>query len=159
MLNTTVTDLAFENSQDGFSVKKISFERGGNLTEIEVTEQDRIIVTLGSMTEGSSLGSMDSAAALLGKTDGGSWVLWEKIAAERAQFGHPLNEVDVFYHHASRPYVLRTDPGFDGQHPWRRRAYNLPGVQLAGIDRVAPPATLPRAARGSTGLLGLWVVR
>jgi len=91
MLNTTVTDLAFENSQDGFSVKKISFERGGNLTEIEVTEQDRIIVTLGSMTEGSSLGSMDSAAALLGKTDGGSWILWEKIAAERAQFGHPLN--------------------------------------------------------------------
>jgi oleate hydratase len=57
-------------------------------------EDDKVIVTFGSMTEGSSLGSMDSAAALLGKTDGGSWALWEKIAAGQTQFGHPSNFSD-----------------------------------------------------------------
>jgi len=46
------------------------------------------------MTEGSSLGSMDSPASLLGKADGGSWALWGKIAAGQTQFGHPSNFAD-----------------------------------------------------------------
>ena len=48
-----------------------------------------MIVTLGSMTEASSLGSMDSAPVLNGKTDGGAWTLWEKLAAGRPEFGRP----------------------------------------------------------------------
>ena len=35
--------------------------QGGGRKEIEVHEEDKVIVTLGSMVEGSSLGSMDSA--------------------------------------------------------------------------------------------------
>jgi oleate hydratase len=46
------------------------------------------------MTEASSLGSMDSPPALLGKPDGGSWALWEKIAEDHPQFGHPKNFAD-----------------------------------------------------------------
>jgi oleate hydratase len=53
--------------------------------------KDLVIVTLGSMTEASSLGSMDSAPVLKGKAEGGSWALWEKIAAGHPQFGHPAN--------------------------------------------------------------------
>ncbi len=94
MLNTTVTDLAFAHSKDGFTVEKIIVKEGESVRKFDVTEQDRVIVTLGSMTEGSSLGSMDSAAALLGKTDGGSWALWEKIAAGRAKLGNPSNFAD-----------------------------------------------------------------
>jgi len=94
MLETTVTDLAFAPSKEGFAVEKIIVDQGGCVREIGVTEQDRVIVTLGSMTEGSSLGSMDSAAPLLGKADGGSWTLWEKIAAGQTQFGHPSNFAD-----------------------------------------------------------------
>jgi oleate hydratase len=90
-LNTTVTDLAFAYGKDGFSVEKIVVDQSGRINEIAVTEQDKVIVTLGSMTEGSSLGAMDSAAALLGKADGGSWALWEKIAANHTEFGHPSN--------------------------------------------------------------------
>jgi len=45
------------------------------------------------MTEGSSLGSMDLAAALLGKADGVPGSL-EKIAAGHFQFGHPSNFAD-----------------------------------------------------------------
>jgi oleate hydratase len=47
------------------------------------------LVTLGSMTDASSLGGMDAAPALKGKTDGGAWTLWEKIAAGRPEFGNP----------------------------------------------------------------------
>jgi oleate hydratase len=94
MLNTTVTDLRTAHDNDSFTVKKIIVEQGGCVREIGVTEQDRVIVTLGSMTEGSSLGSMDSAATLRGKADGGSWALWERIAAGQTQFGHPSNFAD-----------------------------------------------------------------
>ena len=91
MLNTTVTDLVFAQAKDGFTVKRIVVDQEGCVREIGVQEQDRVIVTLGSMTEGSSLGSMDSPAALLGKSDGGAWTLWEKIASGRTGFGHPSN--------------------------------------------------------------------
>ena len=94
MLKTTVTDLALAHGKDGFTVEKIILGEGSSVREIGVTEQDRVIVTLGSMTEGSSLGSMDSAAALLGKTDGGCWALWERIAAGQTHFGHPSNFAD-----------------------------------------------------------------
>jgi oleate hydratase len=91
MLNTTVTDLAVAHAKGSFTVKKIVVQEGSSLKEISLSKHDRVIVTLGSMTEGASLGSMDSAAALLGKADGGSWTLWEKIAAGRTQFGRPSN--------------------------------------------------------------------
>jgi oleate hydratase len=91
MLNTTVTDLALVHTNSGFSVEKIMIEEGACLKKINVKEHDRVIVTLGSMTESSSLGSMDSPAPMLGKADGGSWALWEKIAAGHTQFGHPSN--------------------------------------------------------------------
>jgi oleate hydratase len=54
-----------------------------------VGEHDYVLVTLGSMTEASSLGSMDTAPILKGKEDGGAWTLWEKIALGRPEFGRP----------------------------------------------------------------------
>src|ERR1019366_1165806 len=74
-VKTTVTDIAFAHNKDCFTVEKIIVEEAGCVREIGVSEQDRVIVTLGSMTEASSLVSMASAAALLGKADGGSWNL------------------------------------------------------------------------------------
>ena len=94
MLKTTVTDLVLLQDRAGFAVDKIVVQENGVPRSIRVTEDDKVIVTLGSMTEGSSLGSMDSAAALLGEPDGGSWALWEKIAAGQTQFGHPSNFAD-----------------------------------------------------------------
>jgi len=94
MLNTTVTDIAVAHAKGSFAAEKIVAQEGSSLKEISVSEHDRVIVTLGSMTEGSSLGSMDSAAALMGKDEGGSWTLWEKIAAGQTQFGRPSNFAD-----------------------------------------------------------------
>jgi oleate hydratase len=87
VLNTRVTDLGFGDS--GKSVTRIDHERDGKIGKIAIGEGDYVLVTLGSMTEASSLGGMDSASALNGKTDGGAWTLWEKIAAGRPEFGRP----------------------------------------------------------------------
>ena len=88
-LNTCVTDLAFSHDDEDLTVERIVCERGGRREEIKVNAKDFVIVTLGSMVEGSSLGSMDSAPVLKGKSDGGSWALWEKIAAGQAAIRAP----------------------------------------------------------------------
>ena len=60
---------------------------------------DRVLVTLGSMTEGSSLGSMDAPPPVVNsKADGGAWALWEAIASGRPEFGNP----EVFANHVDQ---------------------------------------------------------
>jgi oleate hydratase len=93
-MNTRVTDLRLRHDSAGYAVEHIVCERGGRIEEIEVGARDKVILTLGSMTEASTLGSMDSAPELNGKSNGGSWNLWQKIAAGRPQFGHPANFTD-----------------------------------------------------------------
>jgi oleate hydratase len=88
-LNTRVTDLAFREETASKAVQGIQYVRGGVPGEVAVGRNDFVIVTLGSMTEASSLGSMDSAPALNGKSSGGAWAFWEKIAAGRPEFGRP----------------------------------------------------------------------
>jgi oleate hydratase len=88
-LNTRVTDLVLRDDADSKAVERIVYTRGGVSGEIEVDEADLVIVTLGSMTESSSLGSMDSAPVLKDKADGGAWTLWEKIASGQPEFGRP----------------------------------------------------------------------
>ncbi|MBB6143813.1 oleate hydratase [Silvibacterium bohemicum] len=92
-LNTRVTDLLFEES-DAKRVRSIHYESGGVSGKIDVASEDLVIVTLGSMTEASCLGSMESVPALHGKADGGAWTLWEKIAAGRPEFGRPSTFTD-----------------------------------------------------------------
>jgi oleate hydratase len=88
-LNTRVTDLVLREEADSKTVDRIVYTRDGLSGEFEVGEKGFVIVTLGSMTEASSLGSMDSAPVLKSKTDGGAWALWEKLAADRPEFGRP----------------------------------------------------------------------
>jgi oleate hydratase len=94
MLKTRVTDLSFYYEDESYYVDQIIVNDGACLKEIAIEKQDRVIVTLGSMTEASNLGSMDSPPALLGKPVAGSWALWEKIAEDHPQFGHPKNFAD-----------------------------------------------------------------
>ena len=93
-LNTRVTELGFLHDDEVGTVQHIFCERGGHGEEIKVHEKDYVIVTLGSMVEASSLGSMDLAPVLKGKGDGGAWTLWKKIAAHQSQFGRPANFSD-----------------------------------------------------------------
>ena len=89
-MNTRVVDLEFHDGFDGYWVRRILCQ-GGGLKHIEVHEEDKVIVTLGSMVEGSSLGSMESAPEIAGRSGSGGWRLWEKIAVGNYQFGCPDN--------------------------------------------------------------------
>ena len=92
-LNTRVTDIGLDESNGAIVANQIAYEQEGKTGEITVGPDDFVLVTLGSMTEASSLGATDTAPALLGKADGGAWKLWEKIAEDRPDFGRP----SVFY--------------------------------------------------------------
>jgi len=88
-LGTRVVNLATLTSGETQRVVGIQADRGGDVTVMKLASTDAVIVTLGSMTEGSSLGSMDAPAELHGKRDGGAWTLWDTIARGRPEFGWP----------------------------------------------------------------------
>jgi oleate hydratase len=88
-LNTRVTDLRLAEIDGRTTVTRILHERDGAAGEIVVGPGDVVLVTLGSMTEASSLGGMNAAPVLHDKSRGGAWSLWEKIATGRPAFGNP----------------------------------------------------------------------
>jgi len=93
-LNTRVTDLGFRERDGETRVTSIAYERAGRVGEIVVEPSDLILVTLGSMTEASTLGGMNAAPPLHGKPDGGAWRLWETLAEGRPEFGSPTAFAD-----------------------------------------------------------------
>jgi oleate hydratase len=92
--DTCVTDLGLRQEGEEFLVDGIVCKHHGQVEEIEVNKEDCVIVTLGSMTESSSFGSMEAAPVLNAKSSGGSWALWEKIDPGRPEFGRPANFTD-----------------------------------------------------------------
>lgn len=88
-LNTRVTDLASSFHASRHHVTSIEVERGGKVEQIPLAAADRAIVTLGSMTDAASLGTMDAAPAMLGKPEGQAWRLWERLAEGRPELGNP----------------------------------------------------------------------
>ena len=88
-LNTRVTDLRLSETEGRTRVTGVVCERSGVESEIALGDDDLVFVTLGSMTEGAALGTMDRPPALKGKADGGAWTLWETLAAGRPEFGRP----------------------------------------------------------------------
>jgi oleate hydratase len=90
-LNTRVTGLDLHHEADGFTVRGLHCEQNEFGDDIQVNPEDKVLITLGSMTEASSLGSMDEPAPLRGQPDGGSWALWDSLAAFQPQFGRPGN--------------------------------------------------------------------
>jgi oleate hydratase len=80
-----VTDIRIEGDLNTRRVSNVLFEDG---EDIHVLERDRVYITLGSMTDASSLGSGDDAPT---RTDehGPSWKLWEKLAADNQGLGRP----------------------------------------------------------------------
>jgi oleate hydratase len=88
-LNTRVTDLGLTERGGQTTVIHIEYVRDGQAGKIVVDTADYVHVTLGSMTEASSLDSMDVSPVLNGKANGGAWTLWETIAKDRPAFGHP----------------------------------------------------------------------
>ncbi len=57
-------------------------------TRVEVTAEDRVYMTLGSMTDGSVLGDRETAP-VLDDAEGGAWALWRRLAARHEGLGRP----------------------------------------------------------------------
>lgn len=87
--DTRVSDLALNEAEGETRVEGIVCEHEGRSESISVGPLDCVIVTLGSMTDGSTLGGMDRAAIPDGTAGIGSWALWNKIALNRPAFGRP----------------------------------------------------------------------
>ena len=86
---TQAIDLDFTAGREGKIPRRIEYLRGGRPHGIELHENDLVILTLGSMTADSSLGSMISAPVIeTGKTEG-AWTLWQRLAEKDLAFGRP----------------------------------------------------------------------
>lgn len=86
-MNTCVTDLDFTPSTNEKIVERIHWLSDGKPMEIAVKANDLVFVTNGSMTEGSTLGSMTSAPSLGAK--GACFTLWENIVKKQSDLGNP----------------------------------------------------------------------
>jgi len=88
-MGVEVTDLDFSLTGEKKTVEQIHLLREGKKETVNIRVNDMVLVTIGSMTADSSLGSMHSAPALIIDKRDGSWKLWEAIAKKGDQFGHP----------------------------------------------------------------------
>ena len=124
--NTTVTDLGVAEDAQGRRVDRLVGTRRGEPLDLAVAPDDLVFVTLGSMTEASSLGSNDRPAALRGKRDGGAWTLWENIARNRPELGRPAAFAD---HVDDSKWVSFTATSRDPRFFERMRDFtgNVPG--------------------------------
>lgn len=83
-----VTDLAFARGK-GTTVNRILLVHGGRDERIPVGPDDLVLVTNGSMTADSSLGSDDQAPEPAPLGSSGAWQLWQWLARGRDDFGNP----------------------------------------------------------------------
>ncbi len=164
-----VTDLVMADAPTGGHqrVAGIRCKRGGKAHEIEIPPGGGVIVTLGSMTDASSFGSMDTPPALNGKVDGSAWTFWETIADGRREFGNPT----VFDNHIAQskwvsftttlhdPLFFRMVRDFTGNVPGEGGLITFPESNSARIHRAAAPAAFHRPTGQRGSVLGLRLVR
>ena len=86
---TVVSDIHFERVKDAQRPSALILEHEGQTEEVKLAVDDYVIVTLGSMADSVTHGTMDSAPAYKPEIKGAGWRLWEKISAGRPEFGRP----------------------------------------------------------------------
>ncbi|MGW1864512.1 oleate hydratase [Streptomyces mauvecolor] len=88
-LGTRVTDVRLAEG-DALTATGLTWTRGGKSEDIVLGPDDLVMVTNGSMTANSTLGSTDTVPALDTSGSSGSWKLWETLAAKRpGRLGNP----------------------------------------------------------------------
>lgn len=89
MMSVPVIDVDFDLSGGEKHATALYYLAAGSPQQIALGADDHLFVTLGSMVESSSSGTMTTPAPLNPKEKTGSWALWERIAAKDAAFGRP----------------------------------------------------------------------
>lgn len=87
-----VIDMVIVPDLGRYQVTALEIQRSAGTEKVALGAKDFVIFTNGSMTGASTTGAMDEPAELNREEPGSSWALWKKIAANRAELGHP----DVF---------------------------------------------------------------
>lgn len=87
-----VTDLNIVPRREGKTVERIHYETDSGSETIDIEPEDLVFVTNGSMTDGSSLGSMTEAPDL--QRTGASFQLWKSIVEDHPEFGTPTAFAD-----------------------------------------------------------------
>ncbi|EGJ27597.1 oleate hydratase [Streptococcus porcinus] len=90
--DTKVNNIRVDIKPDKKVAKELLLSTSGQSKKISLTEDDLVFVTNGSITESTNYGSHHTVAKP-NKDLGGSWNLWENLAAQSDEFGHPK----VFY--------------------------------------------------------------
>ncbi|MBT6153588.1 MAG: oleate hydratase [Planctomycetaceae bacterium] len=88
-MNAQVTGVDFDQQAGKTNATRIHHRAQTEQRTIDVCNKDFVFITLGSMTEDSSLGTMTSAPAQPCQPTGAAWALWENIAQQHSNFGRP----------------------------------------------------------------------
>jgi oleate hydratase len=128
--NCRVTDLDHKTENGKFVVTGIHCLRDGKREVVAVTDRDLVFVQNGSMTDGSSLGSMTTAPARLTKVDSSGWALWEKLASGRKEFGNPaaFNSCIAQSYWESFTVTLRNPAFFDRMNEFSGNRAGIGGL-------------------------------
>ncbi|MCD7932739.1 MAG: oleate hydratase [Tannerellaceae bacterium] len=83
-----VTNIEVDVAPGKKVAKKISYQQDKKEQAIELTEDDLVFVTNGSLVESTTYGDQKNPAPL-NTSPGGSWRLWRNLAAQDRAFGNP----------------------------------------------------------------------
>lgn len=106
--NTTVTDLEFAPG-DGLTVTALRCRVKGQAQVISLNADDNCVVTLGCMTDNSSIGSIDRSPGY-NTSYPPSAQLWKNIAAKKKGLGNP----DPFFAHPDKSNWMTFNCTFNG---------------------------------------------
>ncbi|WP_333583245.1 oleate hydratase [Lactobacillus acetotolerans] len=86
--NTHVENIIVDHEGKEKIAQKIIIEHKGKQRKIPLTRDDIVFVTNGSITESSTYGNQNTPAPIT-HAKGSSWKLWENLAKQDSEFGHP----------------------------------------------------------------------
>ncbi|ATG97625.1 oleate hydratase [Mesoplasma lactucae] len=91
---TRVDDIIVDSKSKDKTASKIELTRAGKKETINLTKDDLVFVTNGSITESSTYGDQNTPAPKT-KALGGSWNLWKSLAEQDKAFGKPEKFYDT----------------------------------------------------------------
>ena len=86
--NTQVDNIDLDSTGSSKQAKRIHLTENGESKTVDLTENDLVFVTNGSITESSTYGDNDTPAAVV-TDNGGAWSLWKNLAGQDASLGKP----------------------------------------------------------------------
>ena len=123
--DTCVDDLEMTITSGRKVVNGILFHHAdGGRDRIDVAEKDLVLATIGSCTESTGYGDMDTVPPFHTDRPGGAWTLWRNLARKSAVFGRP----DVFCSDPHKTVWESASFSFMGaDHPFLGRIRELTG--------------------------------